>query len=134
MTEIERINLEISKRKCEIAELEKQRKEEEEKAKYTRWKPSMEEKYYFIKSNLTIGSEIWNGYIYNSSVYDAYNCFQTVEEAKSAANYILRDLKIFALKKLFPGSIIKNNIKLIGFDADNKFKKATEILDSWDKE
>ena len=119
MTEIERINLEISKRKCEIAELEKQKKEEEEKekAKYTRWKPSMGEKYYFIKSNLTIGSEIWNGYIYNSSVYDAYNCFQTVEEAKSAANYILKDLKFFALTKLFPNLFIANDVWSISFDA-----------------
>ena len=48
MTEIERINLEISKRKCEITELESQKKEEEEKAKYTRWKPKKGEKYYFI--------------------------------------------------------------------------------------
>lgn len=132
MTEIERINLEISKRKCEIAELENQKKEEEEKAKYTRWKPRMGEKYYFIKSNLTIGSEIWNGYIYNSSVYDAYNCFQTVEEAKSAANYILRDLKIFALKKLFPNLIITNDVCFAG--RDTEIKKATEILNSWDKE
>lgn len=128
MTEIERINLEISKRKCEIAELEKQKKEEEEKAKYTRWKPRMGEKYYFIKSNLTIDSEFWNGCTYDSSVYNAYNCFQTEEEAKSAVNYILRDLKLFALKKLFPNLIIANDICFTG--RDTEIKKATEILNS----
>ena len=132
MTEIERINLEISKRKCEIAELEKQRKEEEEKAKYTRWKPRMGEKYYFIKSNLTIDSEFWNGCTYDSSVYNAYNCFQTEEEAENVAKYILGDLKLFALKKLFPNLIITNDVSLTSFDAE--IKKATEILNSWNKE
>lgn len=132
MTEIERINLEISKRKCEIAELEKQRKEEEEKAKYTRWKPKKGEKYYFINSNLSICPEPWDDYVFDHSLYRAYNCFQTVEEAKSAANYILKDLKLFALKKFFPNLIIANDICFTG--RDTEIKKATEILNSWDKE
>lgn len=132
MTEIERINLEISKRKCEIAELEKQRKEEEEKAKYTRWKPRMGEKYYFIKSNLTIDSQFWNGCPYDSSVYNAYNCFQTEEEAEEARDHLKIVLKMVSLKQFFPE--IKILTSLSKFANSERCSEASRLLNKWNKE
>ncbi|HOE39702.1 MAG TPA: hypothetical protein PLY69_08990 [Bacteroidales bacterium] len=134
MTEIERINLEISKRKCEIAELEKQKKEEEEKekAKYTRWKPNMGEKYYFIKSNLSICPEPWHDYCFDHSLYRAYNCFQTEEEAKEARDHLEIVLKMVSLKQFFPE--IKILTSLSKFANSERCSEASRLFNKWNKE
>lgn len=77
---------EINKTKEHLANLEQRLKE----CEYEKWEPEEGEKYYFIDhSNKVYETEYRNKYTYCKDMYDAYNCFQTKEEAEQEAEKIL---------------------------------------------
>ena len=60
-----------------------------------RWKPTQGEKYHIVDLgyNNSVGSHIWDNDSVDNAHYTAYNCFQTEEQAKEAAEKVKELLK-----------------------------------------
>lgn len=60
-----------------------------------RWKPKKEEKYYVVDlgHENSIGSYYWDNDSTDRTYYNAYNCFQTKEQAEKAAEKVKELLK-----------------------------------------
>ena len=115
-----------------LQSLKIRKKEEEEKAKYTRWKPKKGEKYYFISfggiylSNLSIVSKAWENNNFDYGLYNDCNCFQTAEEARETMDHLRMVLKMISLKQFFPE--IKIVTSLSKFANSERCGKARELL------
>lgn len=60
-----------------------------------RWKPERGEEYYMVdlEHQSSVGSHLWNNDTIDNANYNAYNCFQTREQAKKAAEKVKELLK-----------------------------------------
>lgn len=60
-----------------------------------RWKPERGEEYYVVNLGYqsSVGSHFWTNDAIDNANYNAYNCFQTEEQAKSAAEKVKELLK-----------------------------------------
>lgn len=76
---------EISKTKQRLANMEKMLAE----CEHERWKPKENEGYYYINHSGELGLTANNYTSFDESVVNAYNCFQTREQAKQEAEKIL---------------------------------------------
>ena len=54
----------------------------------TRWKPEMDQKYYYIKSDGSVFDNDWDGWGIDHSRFEIGNCFQTKEEAERVVEYL----------------------------------------------
>lgn len=80
----EEILEEINKTKEHLANMEKMLEE----CGHKRWKPKTLGCYYFVTDNLTVARENFEG-DYDTCKYNAYNCFQSREQAEAEAEKIL---------------------------------------------
>lgn len=91
----------------------------EEIKESTRWKPEMDQKYYFVNSNSVALHDFWSN---NSAIgngrFDIGNCFQTEEEAEKAVEY----LKALAVVRGDATSefVKYNDNWFIGYDPEHK--------------
>lgn len=76
---------EISKTKQHLANMEKMLAE----CEHERWKPKENEGYYYINHSGELGLTANNYTSFDESVVNAYNCFQTREQAEQEAEKIL---------------------------------------------
>lgn len=88
MTNKEQILNEIKKTKLNLANMEKMLEDKEWEEKVERWKPKTLGCYYFVTDNLTVARENFEG-DYDTCKYNAYNCFQSREQAEAEAEKIL---------------------------------------------
>ena len=84
----EEILKEIKKTKELLANMEKILEDKEWEGKVERWKPKKGELFYYLNKDNTAIAENWNA-IFNAEYYNAYNCFQTREQAETEAEKIL---------------------------------------------
>lgn len=54
----------------------------------TRWKPKMDQMYYFLDSDGSVVDDDWNGWSIDDDRFEIGNCFQTKEEAEQVAEYL----------------------------------------------
>lgn len=85
MTNKQELQNEINKTKELLANMEKMLAE----CECERWKPSIIETYYFVDNNLRMISDDWVNTESQCELYNAYNCFQTEEQAEAEAEKIL---------------------------------------------
>lgn len=76
---------EINKTKEHLANMEKMLAE----CEHERWKPKTDEIYWFVDSYLKVISDFWVNTCDQRDLYNAYNCFQTKEQAEAEAEKIL---------------------------------------------
>lgn len=90
----------------------------EEIEEQTRWKPEMDQKYYFLDSNGFVYNSIWADDSIDSSRFEIGNCFQTEEEAERAVEY----LKALAVVRGDATSefVKYNDNWFIGYDPEHK--------------
>ena len=77
----------IEKARAHLANMEKML----EQCEYERWKPEKHETYYFVSSEGKV-EETWRSsinFIPDKNRYNAFNCFQTKEQAEQEAEKIL---------------------------------------------
>lgn len=85
--EKQKLQKEIEKARAHLANMEKML----EQCEYERWKPEKHETYYFVNSWGDV-EETWRSsinFIPDKNRYNAYNCFETKEQAKQEAEKIL---------------------------------------------
>lgn len=58
-----------------------------------RWKPVLGSHYHFLTESLSVIKTTWDNDVTDNMRYDAYNCFQTKEEADQTIPYIIEALK-----------------------------------------
>lgn len=86
----EEILKEIEKTKQNLASLEQMLEDTEWRERVERWKSRTSGCYYFVTDNLTIAKENFEECgDYDTCKYNAYNCFQTREQAEAEAKKIL---------------------------------------------
>ena len=104
---------EINKAKEHLANMEKALEE----CKYERWKPEKNETYYFVNSFGEIDQD-WasTGFITDIKRYDAYNCFETKEQAEQEAEKILVRRQLESIARRL------NKGKKIDWENDSQFK------------
>ena len=76
---------EINKTKEHLATMEKMLAE----CEYERWKPKQDNFYWFVDTYLKVINDYWFGSCDERELYNAYNCFQTREQAEAEAEKIL---------------------------------------------
>lgn len=76
---------EIEKTKEHLANMEKMLEE----CEYERWKPNKGNTYYFVDMDLEVIADWWSTNERQSTIYNAYNYFQTREQAEQEAEKIL---------------------------------------------
>lgn len=54
----------------------------------TRWKPEMDQMYYFLASDGSVRDDDWNGWSLDDDRFKIGNCFQTEKEAERAVEYL----------------------------------------------
>ena len=88
----------------------------EEIKESTRWKPEMEQRYYYVCSNGRVSEYVWLGsQRLDNSRFEIDNCFQTKEEAERVVEYLkaLAVVRGDATKEFVKG---KNNFYVV-YDA-----------------
>ena len=60
----------------------------EEIEEQTRWKPEMDQKYYFIRTSGYVYDSIWTNDSIDDGRFEIGNCFQTREEAERTVEYL----------------------------------------------
>lgn len=83
--EKQELQKEIEKARAHLANMEKML----EQCEYERWKPKYKQTYYAIASTNDIFSYTYIGGDFDEKRKDAYNCFQTCEQAEAEAENIL---------------------------------------------
>ena len=123
----EEILEEINKTKEHLVNMEKMLKE----CEYERWKPEKNEVYYFVNSYGVVEQD-WNSteFIPDMKRYNAYNCFQTEEQAKAEAAKIVvrRELEDIARRLNKDKEINWNNHSQFKYYIMYDYEK--DILDS----
>ena len=85
--EKQKLQKEIEKARAHLTNMEKML----EQCEYERWKPEKHETYYFVNSWGEV-EETWRSsinFIPDKNRYNAYNCFETKEQAEQEAEKIL---------------------------------------------
>ena len=66
-----------------------------EEIETTRWKPETDQKYYYVRGDGSVDSDIWDDYFaIDNGRFEIGNCFKTKEEAERAVE------KLYAWKRL----------------------------------
>ena len=60
----------------------------EEIKESTRWKPEMDQMYYFLASDGSLRDDDWNGWSLDDYRFKIGNCFKTEEEAERVVEYL----------------------------------------------
>lgn len=113
----------INKTKEYLANMEKMLEE----CEYERWKPNKGDTYYFVDGDLEVIADWWSTNDRYSDIYNAYNYFQTREQAEQESEKILvrRMLEDIARRL--------NKGKKIDWKDKNQ-RKYYFILDNWNEE
>ena len=116
---------EIEKARVHLANMEKMLKQYE----FERWKPEKHETYYFVNSWCEV-EDTWRSsinFIPDKNRYNAFNCFQTKEQAEQEAEKILvrRMLEDIAIrlnkdKKIYWGSLSQSKYFIYLNNEDNE--------------
>lgn len=63
-----------------------------------RFKPKIRQKYYFVDSLNNVDYYEWDDDLFDNDCYNAFNCYETKEEAEREAEYFLtlRELRQFS--------------------------------------
>ena len=118
----EQILEEISKAEEHLANMKKMLA----KCEHKRWKPEINEPYYYINQTGEVVQDRNDNTDVDTERYNFYNCFQTYEQAEAGAEKLLvgRQLEDIA-RRLNKGEKI---------DWDNRRQKKYEIaFDNWDR-
>lgn len=84
------------------------------KLKTKRWRPTTNQKFYFVDDEGNIKEDKWSGSLYNQTHWELDNCFKEIEEAK----FRLEQMKVYNKLKFFA---IENNDKIAWGDNSYKF-------------